>query len=200
MTIRDDLDAAVFITELRTASDEPVAGGAPGRSGMNLHAVARQIPIPVDARGHAARAHCSIDPQGHRVYFLLDGLYPSAPVGPAFKRPRDACDLADLLNGEGQQKPIETVAIPAGRLCVVCEAPIPATARADRETCSTACRVARSRRRGAVSEHPPASLDGRVLDVTPSSAPSGFPVSSPDPDRYMRILRDLGAEEAPPVI
>jgi hypothetical protein len=67
---------------------------------MNLHAIAATIPVPVDAMGTRARAYCTFDDLGYRVYFLLDGLRSSPPVGPGFRKPRQACALADLLNGE----------------------------------------------------------------------------------------------------
>jgi hypothetical protein len=75
---------------------------------MNLHAIAATIPVPVDARGARARACCTSDAEGNRVYFLLDGRVPSAPVGPAFRKPRQAIDLADLLNGEGASFPVSS--------------------------------------------------------------------------------------------
>lgn len=60
--------------------------------------IAAGIVTPIDEWG-AARAHCTVDAEGHRVYFALDGgRKRSEPVGPAFASPRDAVMLAAALD------------------------------------------------------------------------------------------------------
>ena len=65
---------------------------------MNINAIAKQIAIPVDARGNPGRAYCTADKAGYRVVFSVDCRTNLEPVGPAFKKPREACALAELLN------------------------------------------------------------------------------------------------------
>ena len=58
------------------------------------------IPVPVE-EGTRARAYVECLDGAHRVYFGLDGgRRHSKPVGPAFKKPRDAVAFAALINGE----------------------------------------------------------------------------------------------------
>jgi predicted nucleic acid-binding Zn ribbon protein len=143
---------------------------------MNLHALAATIPIPVDARGNRGRAYCVTDREGYRVVFSVDCLTNTEPVGPAFKRPREACELASLLNGGQEPRVVETVAVPTGprggRRCVVCRRQLSSAARADRETCSNRCRTARARQRDAEIECSDAAEGGVPRDVTLSAAPS----------------------------
>jgi hypothetical protein len=63
-----------------------------------LAAIAADIPTPADAYG-AARAYCHVRGGGFGVVFGRDAGRRHEPVGPVFKAPRQAIDLAELLNG-----------------------------------------------------------------------------------------------------
>ena len=61
-------------------------------------ALAAGIPTAADGEG-LARAYCARDEAGFRVVFgLRGGTRHSAPAGPPFAAPRDACLLAAVLN------------------------------------------------------------------------------------------------------
>lgn len=55
------------------------------------------IPTPVDEYG-PARAYCIARPGGYGVVFGLSGGRVNEPVGPVFRRPRQAVALSDRLN------------------------------------------------------------------------------------------------------
>lgn len=62
-----------------------------------LAAIAEGIATPVDAYG-PCRAYCEVRDGGFGVVFGRDAGRVHEPVGPAFRRPRQAIDLAELLN------------------------------------------------------------------------------------------------------
>lgn len=64
-----------------------------------LRAAAAAIPIPVDHTGRA-RAYCTTERGGYRVWFAVDGGRQRQVVGPTFPKQQPAYDLADLLNGD----------------------------------------------------------------------------------------------------
>jgi len=63
----------------------------------DLAAIAAGIPTPADSFG-LARAYCEVRGGGFAVVFGRDAGRVHEPVGPVFKAPRQAIDLADLLN------------------------------------------------------------------------------------------------------
>ena len=76
---------------------------------MTTAELAREIPVPTDARGNRHRAVCVVDHRagdtpgtGTTTYGVafFDGLRPGAPVGVPFDRPRKATAFATLINGE----------------------------------------------------------------------------------------------------
>ena len=72
----------------------PPSGPAPARS---LAAIAAGIPTPADEYG-PARAYCEVREGGHGVVFGRLAGRVNEPAGPVFPRPRQAIDLAGLLN------------------------------------------------------------------------------------------------------
>jgi hypothetical protein len=66
-------------------------------SPATLAAIAEGIATPVDEYG-PARAYVAIRDDGFGVVFGLGGGRLDRPAGPAFPRPRQAIDLAALLN------------------------------------------------------------------------------------------------------
>jgi len=66
---------------------------APG----NLAVIAADIATPVDAHG-PARAYCEVREGGFGVVFGPHAGRIHEPVGPVFRGPRQAIDLAELLN------------------------------------------------------------------------------------------------------
>jgi hypothetical protein len=93
-------------------------------------------------------------------------------VAGEFATPREAIDLANAIEA-GQAVPMDAEGDPLDlqRRCLVCQRPLPASVRADRHTCSNACRVALSRQRAATFDYPSGPVDGSTLDVTLSAAP-----------------------------
>ena len=55
------------------------------------------IPTPVDEYG-PARAYAEVRLGGYGVVFGIHGGLVNEPAGPVFRRPRQAIDLAKLLN------------------------------------------------------------------------------------------------------
>lgn len=61
-----------------------------------LHKAAQALLPPVGATAALA----VVDGSGaHRAAWLIGGRLKSAPVGPSFERPRDACRFVDIVNG-----------------------------------------------------------------------------------------------------
>ena len=92
-----DQPVSVASTEVLSASTptpEPVAT-APRRP---LAAIAADIATPADSFG-LARAYAEVRGGGFGVVFGRDAGRVHEPVGPVFKAPRQAIDLAELLNG-----------------------------------------------------------------------------------------------------
>lgn len=65
---------------------------------MNLPAIAVSIPSRSEG-GRLCRAYAEVRGGGFGVVFGLDAGRRHEPVGPVFKAPRQAIDLAELLNG-----------------------------------------------------------------------------------------------------
>ena len=87
--------------EVAPTSIASVPPAAPARlptSPAALVAIAAGIPTPVDHYG-PARAYAEVRDGGYGVVFGLDGGRVNEPVGPVFRRPRQAIALADLLDG-----------------------------------------------------------------------------------------------------
>ena len=63
----------------------------------DLAAIAAGIVTPVDHYG-PARAYCEVREGGYGVVFGRDGGRVNEPVGPVFRAPRQAIDLAEVLN------------------------------------------------------------------------------------------------------
>jgi len=64
----------------------------------DLASIAADVPTPADAYG-LARAYAEVRGGGFGVVFGLDAGRRHESVGPVFKAPRQAIDLAELLNG-----------------------------------------------------------------------------------------------------
>lgn len=63
----------------------------------SLAVIAADIATPADEYG-PARAYCEVREGGYGIVFGRMGALVSEPVGPVFPRPRNAIDLAELLN------------------------------------------------------------------------------------------------------
>ena len=92
------------VTAASVATPAPVSTATPtpkpAATGLRdgLAAIAADIPTPADAFG-LARAYCEVRGGGFGVVFGRDAGRVHEPVGPVFKAPRQAIDLAELLNG-----------------------------------------------------------------------------------------------------
>jgi hypothetical protein len=62
-----------------------------------LAAIAAALATPANGYG-LARAYCEVREGGFGVVFGLDAGRRHEPVGPVFRRPRQAIDLSELLN------------------------------------------------------------------------------------------------------
>lgn len=67
------------------------------RASRSLIALAAGIVTPVEARG-PVRAYVEVRGGGYGVVFGIDSGRGREPVGPTYRRPRAAVELADLLN------------------------------------------------------------------------------------------------------
>jgi len=75
----------------------PAPSGAPRLGNGGLAAIAAGIPTPADEYG-PARAYCEVRDGGYGVVFERNAGRVNEPAGPVFPRPRQAIDLAELLN------------------------------------------------------------------------------------------------------
>ena len=90
--------AASVATPAPVSTVTPTPEPAPTAQAGRLAAIAASIATPADGYG-LARAYCHVRPGGFGVAFGLDAGRRNEPVGPVFKAPRQAIDLAELLNG-----------------------------------------------------------------------------------------------------
>ncbi len=81
-----------------TPTLEPANSQRKTAAPKDLTAIAADIPTPADSFG-LCRAYCEVRGGGFGVVFGLDAGRRHEPVGPVFRRPRPAIDLAELLNG-----------------------------------------------------------------------------------------------------
>ncbi len=86
------------VAQVATPTVEPANSLSNPAAPKDLAAIAAGIATPADAYG-LARAYVEFREGGHRVVFGLDAGRRHEPVGPVFKAPRQAIDLAGLLNG-----------------------------------------------------------------------------------------------------
>jgi hypothetical protein len=80
-----------------TPTVSPAAPTAPPAAPASMAAIAEGIATPIEG-GFGCRAYCEVRAGGFGVVFGRDAGRVHEPVGPAFPRPRQAIDLAELLN------------------------------------------------------------------------------------------------------
>jgi hypothetical protein len=127
----------------------------------------------IEQRGpdHKESAACT-HTQVFRVALLDEDGRSLLPLGPEFTTPRAAIDYANAV--ESGKAPIidsEGITRDPRPVCLNCGRTLPAHTRADRKTCSNACRVALLRRRqGQPVENDGADsyVPGGTLPVTDS--------------------------------
>jgi len=85
------------VAQMTTPAVEPAPPIAVLVVGVSLAAIAAGIPTPADAYG-LARCYAEVREGGFGVVFGLDAGRRHEPVGPVFRRPRQAIDLAEVLN------------------------------------------------------------------------------------------------------
>lgn len=86
------------VAEVPTPTVEPANSLRKPAAPKDLAAIAAGIATPADSFG-LARAYCEVRGGGFGVVFGLDAGRVHEPVGPVFKAPRQAIDLAEVLNG-----------------------------------------------------------------------------------------------------
>ena len=85
------------VAQMTTPAVDPAPPIAADAARHDLAAIAAGIPTPADAYG-LARCYCEVREGGFGVVFGLDAGRHHEPVGPVFRRPRQAIDLAEVLN------------------------------------------------------------------------------------------------------
>lgn len=85
------------LAEVSTPTLSPAAPEAPPAAPASLASIAEGIETPIEGR-FGCRAYCEVRGDGFGVVFGRDAGRAHEPVGPVFPRPRQAIDLAELLN------------------------------------------------------------------------------------------------------
>jgi hypothetical protein len=85
------------VAAMATPTVSPGESPNPRAPGTPLAAIAAGLATPVDADG-PARAYCEVRGDGFGVVFGRGGGRVHEPAGPVFRQPRQAVELADLLN------------------------------------------------------------------------------------------------------
>ena len=92
------LETKPEVAEVPTPTPEPANSLRKTAAPKDLAAIAADIPTPADSFW-LARAYAECRGGGFGVVFGRDAGRVHEPVGPVFEAPRQAIDLAELLNG-----------------------------------------------------------------------------------------------------
>ena len=85
------------VAHTSAATVSPASPIAPPAAPASLDAIAESIETPLEG-GFGCRAYCEVRAGGFGAVFGRDAGRVHEPVGPVFPRPRQAIDLAEILN------------------------------------------------------------------------------------------------------